>query len=627
MPVTRPFDLGELNLDTIAFERLVTDARGQIPRFAPDWTDHNLHDPGMTIIDLLGWVVDQQVYQLGFVSDRHLTAFAALLGQRALGPQPAEGLVWSDHAPEIPLLLSAGKTLLPAINPDVGFALARDLLLTNATQVSTSVVCGDSVTYLPMRRSGPATTVAADSAARLDVRFDRPLVADLEGPISIGFELAGVDVAVSPHASSQTPPPWGPLIFDYQVGGQPRVQVPVLLDETAALTQTGTVVLDIPPALDHEGESVLSLRLDEGFFPLDVAIRNVAVNVLPVVQVREEPAITVGEGNGQTDQTVPVDRAGLIDEVLLDVDGQTWESRPDFCDSGPDDPHYVLETVGATFGNGVNGRRPAAGTSIELGPRRRTAGEVGNIRADISWLIDGVVGWSGRNCAGFSGGAGASSIDDLLAAARQTATERANLVTDADLADGARSLLGFGVARAEVISGYDPDVPAGEVKGTRSLVVFPEREADDQAKPVPVPYLQAVDDALEQGRILGERLLVIAPKVVVVDVEVTVTAEPGTPLHDVEAAVHSNVAQRLSVLDHGDGIAPWTLGQSVTVEELKAVAAEAAGVMFVSECGLAPAGEPPDVEPVELACHGLVTTGRINVVAMNPTSGRGGKRI
>ena len=72
----------------------------------------------------------------------------------------------------------------------------------------------------------------------------------------------------------------------------------------------------------------------------------------------------------------------------------------------------------------------------------------------------------------------------------------------------------------------------------------------------------------------------IAPKVVVVDVEVTVTAGRGTPLHDVEVAVHSNVAQRLSVLDHGDGIAPWTLGQSVNVEELKAVAAEAAGVML-----------------------------------------------
>ena len=35
-------------LDTVEFDQLVEQARGDIPRYAPDWTDHNLHDPGMT---------------------------------------------------------------------------------------------------------------------------------------------------------------------------------------------------------------------------------------------------------------------------------------------------------------------------------------------------------------------------------------------------------------------------------------------------------------------------------------------------------------------------------------------------------------------------------------------------
>ena len=57
------------NLDSIAFDALVEEGRALIPRYAPDWTDHNLHDPGITLLDLLAWIVDQQVYRIGAVGD------------------------------------------------------------------------------------------------------------------------------------------------------------------------------------------------------------------------------------------------------------------------------------------------------------------------------------------------------------------------------------------------------------------------------------------------------------------------------------------------------------------------------------------------------------------------------
>ena len=69
-------------IDDVEFEQLFEEARALIPRYAPEWTDHNFHDPGITILELLAWIVDQQIYQVGFVSDRHLRAFAALLGVR-----------------------------------------------------------------------------------------------------------------------------------------------------------------------------------------------------------------------------------------------------------------------------------------------------------------------------------------------------------------------------------------------------------------------------------------------------------------------------------------------------------------------------------------------------------------
>ncbi len=621
MTELRPFDLGELNLDTIAFERLVADARQQIPRFSADWTDHNLHDPGMTVIDLLGWVVDQQIYRLGFISDRHLHAFAALLGQRPVGPKPAAGLVWSDRAVENPLLMAAGKALLPNVAPDVGFVLMRDVFLSDAEQTTTSIVCGGSEIQLPIRRSGLATTIAAGSDSMVVLTFDRPLVADLSGPVSVGFDISG---GVESNTSSA---PWGPLRFDYRIGGGAWVEVPVLFDDTSALTSTGTVGLDIPSACGSTEPSTLRLRFDNGFFPLDVSVRSVAVNTLPVIQIREEPERSLGQGTGLVNQTVSFDRVGLVAEPVIMVDDQQWTARPDFCTSGPDDTHYVLGPNGATFGNGVNGARPPKGSQLAIGPTQRTAGVAGNLRTDVSWTLDGVVGWTGRNCSGFSGGANPSTVDDVVAKARGTATERDNLLSNTDVVAAALLLPGFGVGRAEVIPNYDPAVPDGKVAGTRALMVFPERAVGHETRPVPSQYLQAVDDALDSARVLGERLVVVAPQVVVIDVEVTVTVEPGYILDRVEAEVESNLRQRLAVLDQDGGVSPWTLGRVVTIEELKTVAAETDGVMFVSDCGLARSGQKVGGETVELKRHGLAVAGDVQVTATVVVAGQGGKRL
>jgi hypothetical protein len=40
------------DLDDKTFEELVEEAKKLIPLYAPEWTDHNLHDPGITFIEL-----------------------------------------------------------------------------------------------------------------------------------------------------------------------------------------------------------------------------------------------------------------------------------------------------------------------------------------------------------------------------------------------------------------------------------------------------------------------------------------------------------------------------------------------------------------------------------------------
>lgn len=78
------------NLDTRRWNDLLDEGRALIPRYAPAWTDHNVHDPGITLMELLAWLVEQDVYRVNRVPERHRRKFLALAGFAPRPPQPAQ---------------------------------------------------------------------------------------------------------------------------------------------------------------------------------------------------------------------------------------------------------------------------------------------------------------------------------------------------------------------------------------------------------------------------------------------------------------------------------------------------------------------------------------------------------
>lgn len=77
------------NLDTRQWNDLVEEGRALIPRYAPGWTDHNIHDPGITLLDLFAWFTEQAIYRTNRVPQRHLRKFLDLIGFSPTPPQPA----------------------------------------------------------------------------------------------------------------------------------------------------------------------------------------------------------------------------------------------------------------------------------------------------------------------------------------------------------------------------------------------------------------------------------------------------------------------------------------------------------------------------------------------------------
>ena len=96
-------------------------------------------------------------------------------------------------------------------------------------------------------------------------------------------------------------------------------------------------------------------------------------------------------------------RSGLVIEVGED----RWQRVDHFDESGPEDMHYVFEPKPKpTFGNGLNGRRPALGQPVWARVYRTSQGRDGNVNAGLSWKFKQgeVLGVYGTNRGPATGG-------------------------------------------------------------------------------------------------------------------------------------------------------------------------------------------------------------------------------
>src|SRR5687768_14755150 len=75
------------NLDDRSFQSLVDDSKRMIGLRCPEWTDHNVSDPGVTLIELFAYMSETMLYRLNQVPEKNHIRFLDILGVRL---QPAE---------------------------------------------------------------------------------------------------------------------------------------------------------------------------------------------------------------------------------------------------------------------------------------------------------------------------------------------------------------------------------------------------------------------------------------------------------------------------------------------------------------------------------------------------------
>ena len=84
MPLPAP------NLDDRRFQDLVNEARERIPQLCPEWTDHNVSDPGIAMIELFAWMTEVLIYRVNQVPDKNHLKFLDLVGIKLKPAVPAQ---------------------------------------------------------------------------------------------------------------------------------------------------------------------------------------------------------------------------------------------------------------------------------------------------------------------------------------------------------------------------------------------------------------------------------------------------------------------------------------------------------------------------------------------------------
>ncbi len=126
MPLPQP------KLDDKSFDVLVEESTKLIPRQSPEWTDHNRHDPGITLVEMFAWLAEMQQFYLNTIGPDSYRKFLRLLGTKPQSVRPARTEVLFSPDPGPQLFVPRGAKLtndVPATADQLIFETERDLLV------------------------------------------------------------------------------------------------------------------------------------------------------------------------------------------------------------------------------------------------------------------------------------------------------------------------------------------------------------------------------------------------------------------------------------------------------------------------------------------------------------------
>jgi predicted phage baseplate assembly protein len=622
-------------LDDRSFQDIVDEAKKRIPHYCEEWTDHNVSDPGVTLIELFAWMTDMILYRLNQVPERHYIKFLDMLGITLGEPTPAKTAVtfWLSKPQKttitIPTATQVASTQTETersivFSTDVDFDIHPPRL---QAVISRAVSLDGSRRYYPKNLRD-----LESDAESIDVFSPRPQTSDalyfgFENDLSyhiLGFEM-NCDQARGAGINSAMPP----CVWEASTGEQDqRWQVcEIESDSTQGMNQDGRIRIYLPHLgqNDVNEQTLYWVRVRhkeisqtedyEGMKPYESSPRLHRVTVacwggdIPATHAQPVFQEFLGQSDGLAGQRFYLQATPILEredgEHLIvqekDKPPQTWKEVTDLSDSKENDRHYTLDSLTGELRLGpairqqerdgsVRVRRygaiPPQKANLVFKKYRYGGGQHGNVQAGVLNTLKTAIPYITRveNRQASLGGLDEERLESAMVRAPALLRSRDRAVTEADFEFLAKQALPNAIGRVKCLqiassSKAPPPVHvfvipnAPQPKGHLELEQL-ELDVDDKRK------LQAY---LDERRLLTTQLKIQAPEYRWVAVRVKLRAAPGVDQSQIETRVMARLYHFLNPLTGGPDHTGWPFGRDIFVSDVYQCLQGITGVQFIRD--------------------------------------------
>lgn len=311
------------NLDDKPFSQIAEEARLLIPSTSPEWTDHNVHDPGITFVELFAWLAEMEHYRLNRVPVSSYERFFALMGLTRFPAQAAQVVVtFETRNLTTSIFIPANRQMKPIGIESVPFETTGDQFLTNVKveEVVTHIRDREIVQTNAENQDvghyeafGPSPEIGNALELTLDSWFTSP-----EAQFSIALfedDLPRLAQQLTEAAPGFVPSANVRWEYQHDAVGDPRTEwspLEVLLDGTLSFSRSGELVFRVPTANNPQGHKRIRAVLVEGQYEIPPRIVSIRTNVIRARQVETIVNEALGTGTGGADQTVRLEKAPLF---------------------------------------------------------------------------------------------------------------------------------------------------------------------------------------------------------------------------------------------------------------------------------------------------------------------------
>jgi predicted phage baseplate assembly protein len=631
MPIPKP------NLDDRHFQDIVDEAKRLIPRYCPEWTDHNVSDPGVALIELFAWMTDMLLYRVNQVPEKVYLTLLEMIGIQLEAPRSARAPVtFYLSAPQRNEIVIPSDTEVSTIRTETAesiiFTTERDLTIRPVQVMGVFTRAGQL-------RAGVAGWVAHD-LRQLDTpngqitMFPRqPVVGDmfyiaLESDHSNHVLALVIDCEEARGAGIDPNNP--PITWEVWSGGMLRWAACVVeFDGTGGFNQPGEIILRLPEMVRqvHQGVEAFWLRcrlndlqgsgrgyeLSPDLLGFAIEARGGTVGARHAVTISNE---YVGRSEGTPGQVFQLINTPVLERDpqrdYLEVDpplpGQPlrWQEVSDFSVSGPHDQHYTLDNITGTLTLGPAllqpngqvlsfGAVPPRGSTLKFTRYQYGGGVLGNVPRHAINVLKTSIPYVARvtNWEPASGGRDAETLENAKLRAPQHLRTRTRAMTTEDYEFLAGEVKG--VARACCIGpGAQPGSPSDPRPGQVFVHILPQTDSprgriSPEMVSLSADLRSAVFNYLDARRPLGTILDVQPVQQYWVAVEVRLRLpdrrDPAMAL-TVQQQAEAALYEFLNPYVGGPQGRGWPFGRDLHISELYGVLQRINSVEFVEEVKL-----------------------------------------